>query len=38
MVIILNLGCGIIYSINNSYYVFITGEGEEFIVHDDFYL
>lgn len=27
--------CGIIYSINDSYYVFITSEGEEFIVNDD---
>lgn len=27
--------CGIIYSINDSYYVFITSEGEEFIVNND---
>lgn len=27
--------CGIIYSINDSYYVFITSEGEEFIVDND---
>lgn len=27
--------CGIIYSINDSYYVFITSEGEEFILDDN---